>query len=415
METPQTRGQIQNPYTAGTRAEYKQGKIEQFLHDSLGFRTGIDQYNENMDNLAAQWDTQNQSLAYEENYNSAAEQTARMREAGLNPDINGDVNAGIASEMAEPETSPETPEGIDVQMLQKRFEFKAQIAALALDMATGAAGVFSTITNAAIQKGNAEIDQGQKLRTLANEAYGELEPHLKANALPGENDFWAKTLGNAGGFLAKMNGLSGKNAKKFKAMYNGMVNSATAKFKTLEKQGKLIEAEANPAIQLPGVYADVQAAMLKASAIDYDIELEKSQRELEVLKNNPELFKGMTTAMMRQKISEAVLTNNQAEIAKYDKAIKELDKIDREYEQKQLTADREYIRQFQKGDISKNITNYIHYQNALKRIYGRNTDVLAGAAGDVAKIGLGAAGGGVAGALAAGTLGQGKRTVVKGF
>lgn len=374
------RGQITNPYDKEHRAEYKMGLVEGFLHDKLGFRTGYDTYNENMDNASAAWLAQQENNVYEEQYNSAEAQAQRMRDAGLNPDIAPNTVApGEATEFTEPESMPESPAGIDIDAFSKATEISAKIAAVALDAITGSAGIFSTITNAGIglAKGGLELDTkeaelGQTLRKMADESYGEIEPIITGlGNLAGGTEWAAKKLAPAGDFMAKARGLSGKNKKKFAAMYNALVNGATAKMKTLEKQSTITELEANPRIAAPYMYKQIEMTKAKHDAQVYNILLWKAEEEGKVLQEFPELFRGMTAAQMRQKISEAVTSGNQAEISKYEKAIKRLDSIDRKSEQDQRDADRNYIKNFEWSNTYNSMNNIRNYYNASERIYGR--------------------------------------------
>lgn len=374
MATPTTREQITNPYTQENRAKYKMGSVETFLHDTLGFRTGYDKYNEQMDNAMKEWETQNQSLAYEEQYNSPEAQAERMRQAGLNPDLApNQIEPGTAGEMTEPESVPESPNGIDIEAFQSSMEIASKIAGIALDAVTGTGALFSTMFNTITEGTKAlqgldekEIGIGKQLREIANNSYGELENMIKDNALPGENEWRGKVLAGAGAYLAKMQGLTGRNRKKFERMYNGMINSKTAQIAEANKTGKLVEALAKPEVASPDAYTRIQMNLAKYGDIKWEIETIKAQEELKVLNSFPELFKGMTVSMMRQKISEAIKSGNEAEISRYDKAIKQLDKIDRETKQKQLEADREYIKNFRYNPV----VGLWEYNQAMERTYG---------------------------------------------
>lgn len=366
------RKNLPNPYAAENRAAYKMGKVETFLHDNLGFRTGIDKYNEEMDNAAAAWQAQQANNAYEEEYNDAASQAARMQEAGINPDLSNNVNPGEATEFPEPEAAPESPAGIDIEAFQKATEISSKIASIALDAITGSAGIFSTITNTATNLGNYAIEKdikeanlGKTLREMVKESYGEVEPIISGMSnLSGGTEWAAKTFGGAGDFLAKARGLSGKNRKKFAFMYDSTINSATAKIKSAEKLGEINIANANPAVAAPYLYKQVEMQKVAHDAAIYDILLEKARLESQVLQENPELFKGMNVAEMRNTINKAVASGNEAEISKYNKAITRLDKIDREAEQKQRDKDREFIKNWIPAD------NWKAYQQANQRLYG---------------------------------------------
>lgn len=367
------RKNLPNPYAAENRAAYKMGKVETFLHNTLGFRTGIDKYNEEMDNAAAAWQAQQANNAYEEEYNDAASQAARMQEAGINPDLaHNQIEPGQATEFTEPEAAPESPAGIDIEAFQRATEISAKIASIALDAITGSAGIFSTITNAATSLGNYAIEKdtkeanlGKTLREMVMESYGEVEPIISGMSnLSGGAEWAAKTFGGAGDFLAKARGLSGKNRKKFAFMYDSTINSATAKIKSAQKIGEINMANANPAVAAPYLYKQIEMQKVAHDAAVYDILLEKARLESQVLQENTELFKGMTVAEMRNTIHKAVISGNEAEISKYNKVIARLDKIDREAEQKQRDKDREFIHNWIPVD------NWKAYQQANQRLYG---------------------------------------------
>lgn len=91
-----------NPYRNYT---YQNG-IWDKLGDFFGFRTSQDNYREEMQNRANEYDSQLLSTAREEKYNSESEQVSRMRAAGLNPDLLGTSSASTASEFNESDSSP---------------------------------------------------------------------------------------------------------------------------------------------------------------------------------------------------------------------------------------------------------------------------------------------------------------------
>ncbi len=74
-----------NPYKDRT---YTYSPWQQFL-SMMGFRTEADSFRDNMQVQAAEYDAQMALMQYENEYNSPAQQVARMRAAGLNPDISG--------------------------------------------------------------------------------------------------------------------------------------------------------------------------------------------------------------------------------------------------------------------------------------------------------------------------------------
>lgn len=81
-----------NPYA---NLNYRKSFWQNVL-TGLGFRTNYDAYKESMMLQAQEYDAQMAQKAYNEKYDSALEQTQRLREAGINPDVAGDVEAGSA-------------------------------------------------------------------------------------------------------------------------------------------------------------------------------------------------------------------------------------------------------------------------------------------------------------------------------
>lgn len=94
-----------NPYRDAT---YKVGAWDQFLN-WLGFRSNADAWQENMAVQAREYDSAITQQLRNEQYDSPSQQVARMRAAGLNPDLNG--GDGISPGASEPgEPDPSTPQ-----------------------------------------------------------------------------------------------------------------------------------------------------------------------------------------------------------------------------------------------------------------------------------------------------------------
>lgn len=92
-----------NPYRNQT---YEKSGWQNLL-SAMGFRTQADAFKENMAVQAAEYDASIAQKAYDESFNSPTAQTARMRAAGLNPDIDpGSISPG---EAAQPAQDPSTP------------------------------------------------------------------------------------------------------------------------------------------------------------------------------------------------------------------------------------------------------------------------------------------------------------------
>lgn len=116
-----------NPYRNQT---YNKSPWQNFL-TSLGFRTEADAWQENMAVQAAEYDAAIAQKMYDQNYNDPTNQVARMRAAGLNPDLDGgsSISSGDPGSPAEDPSTPMQSTGDDAQIM---------------NFANGVLGAFST-------------------------------------------------------------------------------------------------------------------------------------------------------------------------------------------------------------------------------------------------------------------------------
>lgn len=93
-----------NPYT---NAEYNPSPWKNFLN-ALGIRTQGDAWKENMAVQANEYNAAIMQKKYDEEYNLPVNQVARLRAAGLNPDINGGdgIESGSAAPLGEDPSTP---------------------------------------------------------------------------------------------------------------------------------------------------------------------------------------------------------------------------------------------------------------------------------------------------------------------
>lgn len=93
-----------NPYR---NQSYNESPWQAFL-SNLGFRTQADAWKENMAVQAAEYDAAIAQKAADEAYETPAAQTARMRAAGLNPDLNGGegISPGDAASLPQDPSTP---------------------------------------------------------------------------------------------------------------------------------------------------------------------------------------------------------------------------------------------------------------------------------------------------------------------
>lgn len=284
METVTDRGQIRNPYSKENRAKYVIGPVETALR-AIGFRTGYDNYMMDQDNLEAQWDSQNQSLSYEENYNSAAAAAARMREAGINPDLQGIEGAGEAAEMAENELPP-TQGSTDLEYLQKIGSFAANLGQTLIDITTGGASIADKIGKLKIAKEqweqNKDIEENIKLREMAFDA-------LK--------DYGSDEEFENGAYIAKQKGLSGKRYEKFSRYYDelwrGIQGQITRDNIETESINSAYEADTAQ------IKNNIKTKMYEAENKAAEIINEKRKREIEFLEKHPEYNPAETEAKIQ--------------------------------------------------------------------------------------------------------------------
>lgn len=106
-----------NPYTGGVPS-YRESGWQGFLR-AIGFRTGADAWKENMAIQASEYDAALAQKEYDENYNLPIHQVARMRAAGINPDLNGGdgIDAGSAAPLGEDPSTPMQSQGDEGQLM----------------------------------------------------------------------------------------------------------------------------------------------------------------------------------------------------------------------------------------------------------------------------------------------------------
>lgn len=93
-----------NPYR---NVDYTMSPWQKLL-SKLGFRTQADAWKENMTVQANEYDAAIKQKEYDEQYNTPLQQVARMRAAGLNPDLDGGSSIDPGSAQA-PGEDPSTP------------------------------------------------------------------------------------------------------------------------------------------------------------------------------------------------------------------------------------------------------------------------------------------------------------------
>lgn len=104
-----------NPYR---NVEYRMSPWQKML-SKLGFRTGADAWKENMTVQANEYDQAILQKAYDEDFNDAFSQAARMRAAGINPDLDpSSIDSGEAAPLGEDPSTPMQSTGEEGVVMQ---------------------------------------------------------------------------------------------------------------------------------------------------------------------------------------------------------------------------------------------------------------------------------------------------------
>lgn len=167
-------GDLRNadPYANFT---YKMGPFEKFLQ-SLGFRTKFDSQREQMALASQAYQADVAQKAYDEAYDSPEAQAARMRQAGLNPDLQGTSGVQSAAAMqsednpaamvAEPDTLG-TPEGF------------AEFIMTSLTTAVGLSKDFMSLKGLSLANEGASIGNSSDLLNLAFDSILNYTPAIR--------------------------------------------------------------------------------------------------------------------------------------------------------------------------------------------------------------------------------------------
>lgn len=400
MPTPEQttqRSQITNPYSTENRAEYKMGKFEALLH-KWGFRTGYDNYMMDMDNRAREWETQNQSLGYEENYNSPEQQAARMRAAGMNPDLSGDMNPGQAAEMAEP---AESPGGYptDMDMLSETGNTVAQMGSAIMAIMGDSIGLLekasqigtSIFIDAPAARDTKEIEIAGKLLKLLDE-YPGIFDEINTDMQPGDDIAPAKKEGEGSKAIAKALGLSKRNYERFTKLRDSWLNSIPGQIKQNETYA---QGEQSKAIR------ETAEIMSKHYILRAGNQLTLEKAEAEMLKKYPDVLNASILAKWRKGIFESqtagATATTAAAQAKVAQAEKEYKVAYAKYKEDQVKIDKQIQEEYYEMLDNEGINYWINpanawefhkadrmKRNADRRIYGTTSEGLEDYAGDIA-------------------------------
>lgn len=148
---------ISNPYSEMPRTQTPWDRLLNWF----GFRSGYDKAQEHYNLAGAEYNSQLEQLASEEAYNSPAQQAARMRSAGLNPDLTG-VSGEPASEFDNQQTPPDISAGTDVNPI----DVIGNVASGFLSTISGTIGILSDVNllnQARIATGTKDLEFAGKM------------------------------------------------------------------------------------------------------------------------------------------------------------------------------------------------------------------------------------------------------------
>lgn len=158
-----------NPYK---NQEYKQSWWQRLL-SGFGFRTSADKWREQMNVQSAEYDASIAAQQYAEEYNDPLNETARLRAAGINPDLNGGqgVSAGEAQtpgvDMSVPDFTPDQSDSIN--------EFLSAVGS-AVSTAFGLVGSMNSITAGKLSNRMLNLQSQGQLQEFAKNALNSQVP-----------------------------------------------------------------------------------------------------------------------------------------------------------------------------------------------------------------------------------------------
>lgn len=376
------RTDIQNPYSQENRATYKKGALEN-MFSNLGFRTQYDNYMMDMDNRAAEWETQNQSLAYEEQYNSAEAAADRMRAAGINPDLQGIQNAGEAAEMAE----PELPNTSGMNEMETAGEGAAKLGMFLLGMLTdGASNVINGVGKLYDIMGKGEeLEQKQTTTDTNNlklsEQFLKFIPELQRyyneinpDAQPGEIAASVKTT-SAEKFWSRSLGMSRRNTKRLLDTYSYILETTPSRLarETDKTDLKKIRYEG----WLTDKTQKIQEITLNSAVKRAEIDQKYITAEAELYAKYPnipkDIIQGQKSLEMAQNTAGINMASAKTAAAAYQKLQSQKLKEIAEHDYNEIKKyEEEFNKDFSWYRINPN--NWANYRRAYQRQFGGRAD-----------------------------------------
>lgn len=191
-----------NPYR---NQKYAESPWQTFL-STLGFRTEADAWKENMAVQAAEYDAAIAQKAADEAYETPGAQVARMRAAGLNPDLNGGegISPGEAESLPQDPSTPMQSTGIEGDISNMVSTFTNGILSC-FSTALGLVGTFQGIRRNHLQNVLESFNIEGAVQGFAEKmAPTFLPPSPEDETLLGGFDWRMQTLKNAQAFSKKL-------------------------------------------------------------------------------------------------------------------------------------------------------------------------------------------------------------------
>lgn len=171
-----------NPYSG---AGYYESPWQQFL-SSMGFRTGANAWQENMAVQSAEYNAQIAQKQYDEEYNLPINQVARMRAAGLNPDLSGGdgISSGEAQNLGQDPSTPMMSQGDEGKLM----EFANGILSC-VSMAAGIAGTLENVKGLRLDNFLKELSTEDKITSYSKQIFPYLIPTNPNDVFDSEGNF----------------------------------------------------------------------------------------------------------------------------------------------------------------------------------------------------------------------------------
>ena len=201
---------------------YKIGPFEDFFR-SLGFRTAYDKYAEQMALASKAYQADVSQKEYDEAYNSPVAQAARMRQAGLNPDLQGTSGVEAASVMSSEDNPLSDVPGPDFgsgDATRDPMAFANMIMS-ALTMSVGFAKDTASLQQLGIANANGQIGNAENILKLAYDTILNFTPSVReldmsdGNVVFDPTDLMPRVLSHYSGVMSK---------KQFKQFYSAVSN-----------------------------------------------------------------------------------------------------------------------------------------------------------------------------------------------